>query len=255
MLAPLQTTLLTPWEIALGKLLAAWVVAWVFLLISVPLVLWCVAAGGVGLARAAVTLVIVGLLLDVIAAVALCLSSLLARSTTSVVLSYLAVFALNVGTVIVFGLVLAATASTETVRERQPVFTPDGIVVPGEFEEFTYESTVTHQEDWWWLLAPNPFVVLADAVPSGGEEVDNVDPLAGLRDAVRSSREPADADGPRRRTRAGLAVRVGRQPGDRGGRVASPRGGCARRTGHCRRRSGSAERRWPARVCRIRRVV
>jgi hypothetical protein len=42
-LATLQVTLLTPAEIALGKLAAAWGTALVFLALSLPLVVWCFA--------------------------------------------------------------------------------------------------------------------------------------------------------------------------------------------------------------------
>lgn len=181
-LATLQITLLTPAEIAIGKLLAAWVTALVFLATSLPMVVWCMALGGVPVARAVVCLAVTALLLGVICAIAQCLSALLARSTTSAVLSYLAVFVLAVGTLIAFGLGTALTTSEETV------------VMEGDS---TYTTTMSHPEDVWWLLAPNPFVIVADVAPSSDDagidrrqSLEEDDPLRSIGDLVRQTRDP-----------------------------------------------------------------
>ncbi|MQA61811.1 MAG: ABC transporter permease [Actinophytocola sp.] len=223
-LATLQVTLLTPTEIALGKLLAAWLTALVFLATTVPLVVWSVIEGGVGLGRVVVTMLVVALLLGVVCAVAQCLSALLARSTTSAVLSYMAVFALAVGTVIAFALTLPLTAETRSVTERFPVWDgpppeeefidPDGRFPPpapptppgrqGEpdrWETQTYQVSDVRPEKVWWLLAPNPFVILADAAPStqprfdprsGARLAEPLDPLGEIGHAVREARDPSD---------------------------------------------------------------
>jgi hypothetical protein len=67
------------------------------------------------------------------------------------VLAYLTVFALSVGTVITFGLVTAST------QQRVISTTSDS----------TYETTISRPDRTWWLLAPNPFAVLADSAPAG----------------------------------------------------------------------------------------
>jgi ABC-2 type transport system permease protein len=137
-LAVLQVTHLSAFDIAAGKFLAAWATACVFLVASAPLVAWSMIEGGVPVIRVVVVSIVVALLLGVVCAISLGLSAVLSRSTTSSVLSYLAVFALTVGTLILFGL---ATALTTT------------------------SGTGTQTNETWWLLAPNPFVVLADAAP------------------------------------------------------------------------------------------
>ena len=144
-LAPLQITGLTSWDLALGKLLASWGTAVVFLLVTAPLALWCLLEGGLGLGRVLVVYAVMALLIGVICAVSLGLSAWATRTTTSSVLAYLTVFALTAGTGVLFALLLAATS--ETV---------DG----GD-----YRYSVAHPERVWWILAPNPFVVLADAAP------------------------------------------------------------------------------------------
>ncbi|HEY0637646.1 MAG TPA: ABC transporter permease subunit, partial [Pseudonocardiaceae bacterium] len=188
-LATLQVTLLRPAEIAVGKLVAAWATSLVFLALTLPLVVWCVAEGGVPGGRLVVTLLVVALLLGVTCAIAQCLSAVLVRSTTSAVLSYLVVFALTIGTLIVFGL---ATAMTQERVERT-------VTYPDTRESYTYTTTQSRTDKVWWLLAPNPFVVLADAAPALPHRIDPVtgwrepvgfDPLGEIGRAVRELRLP-----------------------------------------------------------------
>lgn len=222
-MATLQVTLLSPAEIALGKFVAAWGAALVFLAAALPWVAWAVALGGVGVVRALALLGIVAVLLGVVAAMSLALSAALVRTTTSAVLAYLSVFALVVGTIAAFGLVSTVTTETRQVAYAEPVwddplraeFDAQGEpIAPDRFEERTYDETVLHTERTWWLLAPNPFVVLGDAAPglpvvldsrSGRPvDVDALDPLGAIKDAVRAARAGPDptvhrtADPPRR---------------------------------------------------------
>ncbi|HEX6194929.1 MAG TPA: hypothetical protein VFZ37_03410 [Jiangellaceae bacterium] len=190
-LAILQTTLLTPAEIALGKLAAAWGTALMFIITALPIVLWCVIEGA-SLWRAFIALAVMALLFGVMCAIAQCMSSLLARSTTSAVLSYLAVFALTVGTVIVFAMVVTLSRAADSPPTEDVV------------------SANSYPAGAWMLVAPNPFVIVADAAPrapAGGateSDADSVrlDTLSTIADAVRSLRstEVVMEDGSVRRT-------------------------------------------------------
>ena len=173
-LATLQVTRLSALEIALGKLASAWGTALAFLALALPAVLYSTTLGGVPLGRVVVVNVVVALLLGVVAAIALCLSSLLSRSTTSGVLSYLSVFALSVGTLICFG--IGAAISTERVMEQSQCPSREelqqGGVPADEIDRIladcqvsSYETTRARTDHVWWLLAPNPFVIVADAAP------------------------------------------------------------------------------------------
>lgn len=176
-LATLQVTLLSAQEIAVGKLLAAWGTAFVFVALTLPGMLYSVVLGGVPVSRLVIVTLVVVLLLGVVAALALCLSSLLGRSTTSGVLSYLAVFALSLGTLISFGLALPLTQEdyTETYTDTCPTRQELAVngVPPAEVDrilsrcggEQTYSGSRVREDRVWWLLAPNPFVILADAAP------------------------------------------------------------------------------------------
>jgi ABC-2 type transport system permease protein len=225
-LATLQVTMLSAAEIAVGKLLAAWGTACVFLLLTLPFVAWSVLAGGVGLLRALVVLVVVALLLAVVVAVAQALSAVLARSITSALLSYLAVFALTLGTLIAFGLAVAVTTENRTVTETPPPSAgppPEAgsaSASPAPPQRYSYETTVVRPDRVWWLLAPNPFVILADAAPRLPERRDPrtgdvaeqpLDPLGGIGRGVRSIRVwPSEAAGgaerPTRERERGLPV-------------------------------------------------
>ena len=181
-LAVLQVSRLSAADIALGKLAAAWGTALVFLALTLPVVVWALAEGSLPLLNVLVTLVVVALLLGVTVAVAQALSALVARSITSALLSYLAVFALAVGTLIGFGLATALTS--ETVTET--------------YQQSSYTTSRARPDRVWPLLAPNPFVILADAAPrlpapvdaAGRETPRPLDPLGGLGDGVREARRP-----------------------------------------------------------------
>jgi ABC-type transport system involved in multi-copper enzyme maturation permease subunit len=207
-LATLQVTLLTPTEIALGKLAAAWGVSLVFLLLAVPMAVSTMFAGGVGVGRLIVSLLVLACLLGVVAAISQCWSALVQRTRLSTVLSNLSVFALTIGTLIAFGLVLPITRGTHTVTEQVPDETrmqaelQAGTFNPAEIPMITQTVTKTEvrTEKVWWLLAPNPYVILADAAPekhqpfsldasSGDQPAGTFDPLAGVANAVRDARQ------------------------------------------------------------------
>jgi ABC-type transport system involved in multi-copper enzyme maturation permease subunit len=166
-LATLQVTRLRAAEIALGKLLASWGTATVFLAVTVPLGLWCYAEGGLSVLRLLTVYGVMTLLLGVVCAVALALSALLSRSTTSGVLAYLSVFALSVGTFIAFGLGTVLTQDTATSTTEVCDYDQNGNPRPGSCHEEAYESSIPRTDRTWWLLAPNPFAVLADSAPAG----------------------------------------------------------------------------------------
>lgn len=206
-LATLQVTRLNAGEIALGKLLASWGTALVFLALTLPLALWCYAEGGLSFLRILGVYAVTALLLGIVSAVSLALSALLARSTTSGVLAYLTVFALTVGTLIAFGLVTAVTQQkVEGTQEICEDYDESGNGT--NCSQSPYEMTIARPDRTWWIVAPNPFVVLADSAPAGptrterlpnGELVEepiSVDVLGGLsRELHRIRLKPERVEG------------------------------------------------------------
>lgn len=195
-LAPVQVTLATTAEIILGKFLAAWITGLAFVAVSVPFLALATLAGGADAATVVVSLVILIVEVAVIAAIGVALSGILARPLFSVATTYLVVAALVIGTPIAFGLVGATMRTEQTNNYRSidwesydegafpcmPGETPsddypcveDPTPECGEWE--TYTNEVMRFDRVWWILAANPFVILADATPtkfdSGGYPVD-----------------------------------------------------------------------------------
>lgn len=187
-LATLQITRLSPAQIALGKLVASWSVGLVALALTLPFVAWSAINGGLTVIRVVGVLAITALLMGVVCAISQALSALLARSITSALLSYVMVFVLTAGTVIAFGLANALVMGQNSTSN-----------------EYGYVDTTSHPEKVWWLLAPNPFVVLADSAPqlppritirSDSRVVVRADdPLSGLGQVVRQLRaQPGSYD-------------------------------------------------------------
>jgi ABC-2 type transport system permease protein len=186
-LATLQVTLLSASEIGLGKLAAAWGAALTFLVLTLPVVVWAYVEGGLPIVNAAVSLLVVALLLGVVCAISQAWSALFARSITSALVSYLTVFALTIGTLIAFGLATALTTDATTTT-----------FVDANGAKQTVTEQRARTDRTWLLLAPNPFVVLADAAPRAPFTMNQttgltndrpLDPLGNLGDAVRDARQ------------------------------------------------------------------
>lgn len=161
-LAILQATTLAPWQIIAAKFAAALITTAAFLAATLPIALWSVAEGGVGIAKVgAVYLTLFGVS-SVLLAGAMAASAIVRRPALSAVLAYGFVFFLTIGTLILFGITMA------TVE---------------------YDSDGPDHGARWLVLAPNPFVVLADAAPASPEDR-NDDPLAGMRYGIREARDP-----------------------------------------------------------------
>lgn len=182
-LATLQVTRLRPAEIAVGKLLAGWGVGLVALALSLPFAGYAMAQGGITVGRISATYGVVAVLVGSVCAISQALSALLARSITSALLSYLTTAFLAVGTIVSFGLALPLT------EER-------ALYPAGPYGE-TYLGTQVRQDRVWWLIAANPFVVLADAAPRVPPKVsrngaiirvEDYDPLSQISHEVRRLR-------------------------------------------------------------------
>lgn len=197
-LATLQTTLLTPAEIALGKLAASWITALALLAVALPFVGVGYLEGGTPLGRLVVTITLLAVMLLVVCAIGLGWSAVTARTTSSAVLTYLTVAFVGVGLPVLFLLFipLVQTEEKRTVRDMVPVATavappvaPDGSTPePAQTCQTSVQTTtVIHSERTWWLLAANPYVILADASPKpAGTDADDV--LSVIRSGVRELR-------------------------------------------------------------------
>ncbi|MEO6142704.1 MAG: ABC transporter permease [Dermatophilaceae bacterium] len=205
-LATMQTTLLTPADIVIGKLASSWVISLAFLLAASPFLVWAWIAGGVEIGRMLLAVAVLVFVLAVVCALGLMFSTLTARTIASAVLTYLSVAALTFGTVIAFLLSMPILSTEASVRvkvvpdsffQSQPA-NPDGTNVPGptpaeptpaDCVYVNREQTILHTERTWWLLALNPFVVVADAAPSRKPlPYIGFEPLQLISDGARTAR-------------------------------------------------------------------
>jgi ABC-type transport system involved in multi-copper enzyme maturation permease subunit len=168
-LAILQVTLLHPGQILWGKFFAAWFAALGFLVASTPFLVIGVALGGMTPGHVLVALLMLAVEVAIVCAVGIGISALAGRPLFSIVVTYLAVAGLVIGTLIAFGLGTGLTQGTVMAnqaqyREYQPL--SNGPAQP----EYTCtgplrEQLAPHTERVAWFLAMNPYVVVADAIP------------------------------------------------------------------------------------------
>lgn len=178
-LATTQVTLVTTGQIIVGKWLAAWITALGFLVGALPFLIFAVALGKVSAATIAVSVLVLAVELAVVAAIGVGLSGVITRPLFSIVVTYLVIAALSVGTLIAFGLAGAATQSTVTTTYRSYDYNavdPDtGLPEPGA--ECTEVTTSTYRiprfDHYWGVLAANPYVILADASSGAFDERGN----------------------------------------------------------------------------------
>lgn len=177
-LATTQVTQVSSTALILGKFLAAWISALAFLAASVPFLALCFVVGGVTFDTLLVSLVVLVFELGVVAAVGVGLSALLTRPIFSIVVTYLVVAALSIGTLIVFVLAGIATQSTVTSTTRYQDYTgSNGESVCTQWETTTY--TTPRFDPYWSILMANPYVFLADATPTQYDAQGNVEDLFG----------------------------------------------------------------------------
>ncbi|WP_426324000.1 ABC transporter permease [Microbacterium sp. E-13] len=214
-LAPVQVTLATTTEILFGKFLAAWITGLAFVAVSVPFLVLAILAGGGAPLTITVSLLVLVFEVGVIAAIGVALSGILSRPLFSVATTYLVVAALVVGTLIAFALV-GFTVRSEVTNHYRSIeyddYTGDTFpCMPGEEPSADYPcdddvevrcgewTTSTYEvprfDHVWWLLAANPFVILADATPTQFDEYGNPNDLFGqIKYGVRAAQQAPDLE-------------------------------------------------------------
>lgn len=185
-LAIVQATLVTPGQILWGKWLAAWVASLAFLVAALPSLAVATFGGDMRWGSCLLMVLMVALELGILCAIGVAISALTPRPLFSILATYLVVAALGLGTLLATG--VAAMTIHEPVRSSSQELTPEARQAQAEWEE-KYESdpekyaelsypdaanetrcgAEVHEWDspatqrFTWILAANPFVVVADA--------------------------------------------------------------------------------------------
>lgn len=186
-LATLQVTMLSPAEIVLGKLAASWIAALVFLVASVPFIVWALFAGGVTVFALVGTLLMLAVVLGIVCAIGLGFSSIVTKPSASAVLTYLTIGTITAVLPILFGLLAPLTTTEDKVRVWTETSWDSETGLAEGCEWQTHTMSVWHHERTWWMLAPNPFVLVADAQPlaENPDEMEDPNLLSLLQYGVR----------------------------------------------------------------------
>jgi len=177
-------------DAAVGALLAAWVNGLLFLAAVAPFVAVAGARGGTPLRQIGTSLAVVAVTLLVAAAVGLGWSAVVRRPMVGTALAQGTLATLAFGPLLLFGLTQPLVTTDDRVRVYTVGADPEtGLGGACSREPRLVTIPQVHTEHTWWLLAPSPYVVIADAAPGRAQPGDV---LAGLRDAIRESRRGPD---------------------------------------------------------------
>lgn len=184
-LATLQATMLSATQIASGKLVFAWLTMVAFLLTALPWIGTAAVVGGASWYQVLGCCAVLMVELAVMCAVGLGWSALFSRTSASNLLSYGTAMTLSVLTVVFYALLVPLTESDIRVEvwrlpstvqaswdaeleayyyglDTEEVGPPTS---PGDCSWFTETRRQPRTDLVWWLLVPNPFVMVADASP------------------------------------------------------------------------------------------
>ncbi|MFJ5955890.1 ABC transporter permease [Paenarthrobacter sp. NPDC092416] len=180
-LAILQVTLLTPGQILWGKFFAAWLAGLAFLVTSTPFLVFGVIQGGMTPGHVLVSLLMLAVELGVVCGIGVGISALAGRPLFSIVVTYLTVAGLVIGTLIAFGLGVQLTQGTILANTPRFPYLESSPETPSPIREPDYtcegpleERQVLRTERVAWMLAMNPYVVVADAIPYPDRNVPSV---------------------------------------------------------------------------------
>lgn len=169
-LAITQVTLLSTRQLMVGKWLAAWAASVAFLVAAAP---WLIVAAVVG--KVSPLVVLVGMLVilvefAVVAGIGVAVSAITGRTLFAVVVTYLLVAMTTIGSLVAFVLSLQfieTTVQTNQVRYGEFTYAEDGSLLDEDKSCVgpLTDERVPDPRRVGWLLAGNPYAVLADAVP------------------------------------------------------------------------------------------
>lgn len=169
-LAVVQATPISNWQLAIGKLAGNWVSCLALVAIASPFLVWGIIAAPYGIGAGLLGVAVLCLLFACYGGIGLGFSALTARPAGSAVLTQATVFFLILGLPALFGLAYPTTAQEHQVTHGNLAYPSDSLVAeaPPRQEPVCVDEEQTdtfhHSERIWWLLAPNPFLILPDVI-------------------------------------------------------------------------------------------
>ena len=183
-LAPLQMTHLTAGDLAIGKLLASWLVSVAVLITTTPFLVYAFSRSGWHWDELLLVLAVILLVVLTSSAIGLAWSAIAARAVASVSLAHLTTGALLLGSLVLFAFASPLVSETTSVTNRFIDYDKltddqqdalDQAYMSGDFseldafdlpcQEHVNEYSIAHTERTAWLLLVNPGVVIAESSP------------------------------------------------------------------------------------------
>lgn len=164
-LAVVQATPISNWQLAVGKLLGGWSSCLALVAVASPYVVWAILAAPYGIGVGLLGVLVLCLLFLCYCGVGLGWSALTARPAGSAVLTQATVFLVILGLPAVFGLLYPTVTQEHRVVGAEYTYPPNaGIDEEPTCRDVEQTVTYSHTERTWWLLAPNPFLIVPDVV-------------------------------------------------------------------------------------------
>lgn len=194
-LASTQVTQVRSSQLVLGKVIGSWIASLGFLAVCAPFMLVSAALGGLRIEAVLIAIPILVLEIGVISAIGVGLSGLIRKPVLSTVVTYLVVAFFSVGTLIGFGVGTIALQTEETRSEITWDYDEQTGDSTCRETDRTYETTVPRPDRVWLLLAANPYVIMADAIPPHYDAYGYPDDIFGqIGSGVRAAQEPPRAE-------------------------------------------------------------
>lgn len=175
-LAIVQVTPVRTWQLILGKWIAAWVPSVAFLLAALPWLIVTLVFGGLPVSMLLLACLVLMVEFAVVTGLGVAVSAISGRTLFAVVVTYLLVALLGIGTLIGFGLGTQFTKTTVQVNRIDYTSAGTGSWEPGQPEKCTgplEDHEVSDMRRIGWALAPNPFVLMSDAVAPASRLVED----------------------------------------------------------------------------------
>lgn len=195
-LATTQLTLVTTWQLLLGKVLAAWLSSLAMVAVAVPFLVLGAAISGLPLFTVPAAIGILVLEFGVFSALGVAWSAIVRSTVFSVVCTYLTLALLSVGSALGFAIGGMLLATTSSVTYITPVYEQvDGTRVRTGCETTERDVASMRWDLVYPVLALNPYVIVVDALPAEFEDGNPVGMIAGQQSLVRLAQVTPDMGG------------------------------------------------------------
>ncbi|GAA4683341.1 ABC transporter permease [Gordonia humi] len=166
-LALVQATPISSWDLALGKLLGSWLSSLALIGVALPYLIWGVVSSRTSIGYGVLAVVVLAAIMACYCAIGLGFSALTTRPAASAMLTQAGVLLLLIGLPIAFGFSYPLTAQNHSVLVAQRDYTEDSSVPSCRLVE--QDKEFNHTERSWWLLAPNPVLLVSDVLAAGDD--------------------------------------------------------------------------------------